>query len=372
MELKQENQQEGGNNKESHNMLETQTVPLLEKGHEEKNTKKRVDKNALFILFGLILGVIISGSFGLDLFKQQREKAPGERTDIFEENGKTWVAYDMPIINVEVVSDKNCIACEYEDTIKFLKMNLTPTLKINKVELDSEEGKNLIDNFGIKFIPAFVFESNIENVENFNEARQVFGSKKDGKYYLDLTRVSLPSGKSFGKYLGDLKIEDSDAYMGSKDAKVTIIEFSDFQCPYCKIAEETISKVVENYKDKIRLVYKHFPIQGHKNAEKAAEAAECAKDQEKFWEMHDLMFENQSKLEIADLKKYALDLNLNSSEFDNCLDSGKYTGKVQNDMDAGISYGVSGTPAFFINGQFLNGAQPVEKFREIIDAELAR
>lgn len=367
MELKQENQQGGENNKESHNMLETQTVPLLEKGHEEKNTKKRVDKNALFILFGLILGVIISGSFGLDLFKQQREKAPGERTDIFEENGKTWVAYDMPIINVEVVSDKNCDSCKYEDIVKLLKINLAPTLKVKEAEFDSEEGKNLINSFNIKSVPAFVFDSNVEKVENFDKARQAF-SEKEGKYYLDSAKVGLP----VGRYLESLKAGDNDASMGPKDAKVTIIEFSDFQCPYCQKAEETVKEVLQNYGDKIRLVYKHFPIQGHKNAEKAAEAAECAKDQGKFWEMHDLMFENQSKLEIADLKKYALDLNLNSSEFDNCLDSGKYTGKVQNDMDVGISYGVSGTPAFFINGQFLNGAQPVEKFREIIDAELAR
>jgi len=161
-----------------------------------------------------------------------------------------------------------------------------------------------------------------------------------------------------------------DPIHGPKDAPVTIIEFSDFQCPYCSRVNPTIERVKQEYSGKIALVFRDFPLPMHKEAPKAHEAASCANEQSKFWEYHDLLFDNQRALALDDLKGYAAKLSLDQAKFDECLDSGRYTAEVENDKKAGAAVGVAGTPAFFINGQFLNGARPFESFKELIDAEL--
>jgi protein-disulfide isomerase len=159
---------------------------------------------------------------------------------------------------------------------------------------------------------------------------------------------------------------------GPDNAPVTIVEFSDFQCPYCGRAYPTVEKLMKDYDGKVRLVFRHFPLSFHPNAEKAAEAAACAQDQGKFWQMHDKMFTNQQKLDVNDLKSFAKDLGLDTGKFDKCLDSGEKAALVSSDEKDGQQAGVNGTPAFFINGIFINGAVPYEQFKETIDRELKR
>jgi protein-disulfide isomerase len=165
---------------------------------------------------------------------------------------------------------------------------------------------------------------------------------------------------------------DDDASRGPKDAPITIVEFSDYQCPYCARGEESITQVLQKYGDKVRVVYRDYPLSFHQNAEIAAIGAECAEEQGKFWEMHGAMFANQQKLAAADLVETAAGIGLNKDEFKACLDSGKYREEVQKDFKEGASYGVTGTPAFFINGVMVTGAQPPEAFYKIIDRELDR
>jgi protein-disulfide isomerase len=157
---------------------------------------------------------------------------------------------------------------------------------------------------------------------------------------------------------------------GTEGAPVTIVEFSDFQCPYCSRAIKTVDEVVAAYPGKVRLVFRHFPLNFHAQAQKAAEASLCAHEQGKFWEYHDKLFANQDKLEVPALKGYAKDLALDTGKFDQCLDSNSKADQVKADMEAGSKVGVSGTPAFFINGIMISGAQPVEEFKKIIDGEL--
>jgi protein-disulfide isomerase len=121
----------------------------------------------------------------------------------------------------------------------------------------------------------------------------------------------------------------------------------------------------------VRVVFRDMPLAMHKDAQGAAEAANCASDQDKFWEYHDKLFENQRALDVNSLKQYAIDLQLDTAQFDTCLDSGKHTEDVKKDALEAQSLGVSGTPAFFVNGRFLNGAQPFEAFERIINEELA-
>jgi protein-disulfide isomerase len=159
---------------------------------------------------------------------------------------------------------------------------------------------------------------------------------------------------------------------GPAAAPVTIVEFSDFQCPYCARALPTLKKVQETYGDRVRMVFRDFPLQNHPQAPKAAEAAGCADEQGRFWEMHDRLFANQAKLQVPDLKQHAAELGLESAKFDECLDSGRRATDWQLDLAEGSGYGVTGTPAFFINGRMLVGAQPYESFVQVIEDELAR
>jgi protein-disulfide isomerase len=158
---------------------------------------------------------------------------------------------------------------------------------------------------------------------------------------------------------------------GPARAPVEIIEFSDFQCPFCLRAHPTVTQVLNTYGDRVHFVYRHYPLPNHPNARPAAEAAACAAEQGKFWEYHDRLFDNQSKLGDADLKEHAAALALDTAKFDACVDTHKYKDVVDADMAAGEEAGVSGTPAFFINGRQLSGAQPFEVFKRVIDEELA-
>jgi protein-disulfide isomerase len=160
------------------------------------------------------------------------------------------------------------------------------------------------------------------------------------------------------------------AAKGPATAPIEVIEFSDFQCPYCQRANPTVTQVLKTYGDRIRFVYRHFPLGNHPNAKPAAEASQCAAEQGKFWEYHDALFANPSKLADADLKQRAAELGLDAGKFNACVDMHKYKTHVEADMKAGEEAGVNGTPAFFINGRMISGAQPFDAFKRVIDEEL--
>ncbi len=138
--------------------------------------------------------------------------------------------------------------------------------------------------------------------------------------------------------------------LGSERASVTIVEFADFQCPFCQQAVQTLNQVVARYADRVRVVFRHFPLPSHTYAQKAHEAAECANEQGKFWAYHDFLFANQGALGVEDLKRYAASLGLDTDRFNQCLNTGKYAEKVKKDVEDGTKYHVRGTPTFFING----------------------
>lgn len=163
---------------------------------------------------------------------------------------------------------------------------------------------------------------------------------------------------------------------GKSNAPVTIVEYSDYECPFCgRFYSQTLPLIQREYVDsgKVKLVFKDFPLGFHQYAQKAAEAAHCVKEQkgdDGYWKMHDKLFENQQSLSIENIKQWAKELGVNVRDFNSCLDSGKMATTVQKAMREGQQDGVQGTPAFFINGKLLSGAQPFENFRQIIEAEL--
>lgn len=181
--------------------------------------------------------------------------------------------------------------------------------------------------------------------------------KADVKILLDAPRV-------------EVKIAAGTPSKGPADAPVQILEFSDFQCPYCSRVTPTLAKLVETYGDKVRIAFRDFPLPFHDKAEGAAEAAQCANAQGKFWPYHDKLFGNQGALAPENLKQYAADLGLDAAKFNDCLDKGEFKAAVLKNHQDGESMGVGGTPAFFVNGRFVSGAQPYEAFAAMVDEEL--
>jgi protein-disulfide isomerase len=159
---------------------------------------------------------------------------------------------------------------------------------------------------------------------------------------------------------------------GAPSAPVTIIEFSDFQCPFCRAAESSLKQVRQKYGNQVRLVYMDFPLGFHPHAMDAARAARCAADQDKFWQFHDALFLDQKKLGPDNLRQTAAKVGLDRDKFNACFADDRHDAGIREDMAKGNSLGVTGTPTFFINGRELVGAQPPPKFNEVIDEELAR
>ena len=168
---------------------------------------------------------------------------------------------------------------------------------------------------------------------------------------------------------------DDDPFLGNPDAPVVMVEFSDFECPFCgRFWQQTLPQIREQYikTGKVRFVYRDFPISSiHSNAQKASEAGECADEQGKFWEYHDLIFSRQDQMSAANYKRWAAELKLDTARFNACLDGGKYADEVAKDFSDGQAAGVSGTPTFVINGQRIVGALPFEQFKTVLDAALA-
>jgi protein-disulfide isomerase len=160
---------------------------------------------------------------------------------------------------------------------------------------------------------------------------------------------------------------------GPNDAPVTIVEFSDFQCPFCKTVVATLKQLLAQYPDRVRWVFRDFPIPGlHPEAPILHEAARCAGDQGKFWPYHDLVFERGAEATAVALRQYAVQVGADPADFTQCMTTRKYRAAVSADMEAGTKLGVTGTPTFFINGLLLVGNQPLAEFQRLIERELAR
>jgi protein-disulfide isomerase len=163
-------------------------------------------------------------------------------------------------------------------------------------------------------------------------------------------------------------------FKGGADAKVTIVEYSDFQCPFCSKGADVVNALAKKYGNKIKIAFKHYPLPFHTQAKGAAMASMCANEQDVkfFWKMHDAMFADQSKLDKDNLLATAKKAGVKEAEFKACLDAEKYKGKVEANMAEGQALGVKSTPTFFVNGKLISGAQPVEVFSEVIDTELEK
>jgi protein-disulfide isomerase len=307
------------------------------------------------------------------------------------EQGKFWEMHDKLFANQQNL-----------DRAGLDKLAAEVGLNMNKYKeaMDKEKGKERIKkdmddaaNFGARGTPNFfingrnfrgaqpleAFKAVIDEELKKADAKIASGTPR-GQVYAALTSGGLdkaapppPPPAAAGepdagtRFLADVK---GAPIKGAKDALVTIVQFSDYQCPFCSRVEPTITKVMDEYKGKVRVAWRDLPLPFHPNAMPAAIAARAAGEQGKFWEMHGKIFANQQQLDRPTFEKYAQELGLNMGKFKAALDANKGKELVEADAAAGNKIGARGTPAFFINGKFLSGAQPFESFKAKIDEEL--
>ena len=326
------------------------------------------------ISLAILLGGLFVGSLFVDIIQLVSGRGFSSKkiqeAGVLELGGKTWVAYDQPIIKVKVFSTPDCAACKTDEVLVWLR-RLLPTIEAEKVDASSVEGKLLADKFGIKTIPGFVFSEEVAESDFFDKAPNVF-NQKEKEYVLNGAEIGMP----VGKYLELPVIEEDNARIGKNDATIRLIEFSDFQCPYCKVLHESVKQILAEMGDQVQLVFKNLPLDIHPQAENAAMAGACASEQGKFEDYANKLFASQSDWNTtkgtAKFKNYAVQLKLNVVQFNKCLDDKKYSDLIEKDMAEAEKFGITGTPAIFINGQFKNGAVSLEELKSIIDGELGK
>jgi protein-disulfide isomerase len=183
----------------------------------------------------------------------------------------------------------------------------------------------------------------------------------------DFSKTSQETNTSSTPTVGNDLATLTDPFIGNPDASVVIVEFGDFECPFCGQVFPTVREMQAEFSEQVLFVWRDLPLRDiHPNAQKAAEAGECAHEQGKFWPYHDKLFINQHFLAVSDLKSYAQQIGLEVKQFDLCLDSGKYTDEVNEDLQAALAAGAQGTPTFIINDQLVSGVIPRETFRQVI------
>lgn len=325
------------------------------------------------------LGIVLAGLFIGSLFVDFVQLATGKgfsgraiRThNLLEAEGKTWVAYADPKVSVEVVTDRECVECDYSEALVWLR-RVAPTIEATEVAAGSAEGKALIERFDIAALPAFVFSDDIERTDFFTQAGSLF-RPVNGRYFFDMSAIGLP----VGKYLELPEARDDSITIGPKDAKVRVVEFSDFQCPYCKTFQPELSRVLKEYEGRVLFIYKHLPLTSiHRQAEPAALAASCAHEQGKFQTYADHLFRKQDewskRTDTQRFKDYAWYLRLDGRAFSKCLDEKRYQGQIDADMAEAEKYAVGGTPGIFVNGRFFGGVMSAQDLKIAIEEELMK
>lgn len=271
-----------------------------------------------------------------------------------------------------------------------LKRSALQDLIFIKLQEEKAKSENLnLDQYYEKYVINAASDPTEEEVNKFyeqNKSRMGNMGEEDAKNqiknYLKSQKIQETENSLKDKLFKEAKVETfikppkmelskgNEPKKGKDGSPIVIVEFTDFQCPYCSRAQATLEKIFTDYPDKVQLIFKDLPLDFHKQAKDAHIASQCAQEQGKFWEYHDILFKNQSQLFPDKLKEYAKQLELDMDKFNQCFDTRKYEKYVNESLDQAQSLGITGTPTFFVNGRIVRGAQPYETFKQIIDEEL--
>jgi len=341
---------------------------------ENNEDKVNIGRVKNLIALSILLTGLFFGSLFVDFVQLMTGRGFSQSVvrqyDLLQTGGKTWVAYNEPKVSVQVVTDESCTECNPEEALVWLR-RVMPTIEASSLESTSSLGKQLIEQMNIVSLPALIFSSSVKETDFYEQASSLF-TENSGKYFFDMGKIGLP----VGKYLKLPTVTEDDITSGPKDAKVTVIEFSDFQCVYCKMFQSDLNQVLKEYSGKILFVYKHLPLSSHLQAENAALSASCANEQGKFQVYADNLFTKQDvwskTIGTQKFKDYAWWLGLDGRKFTTCLDTKKYQNKVIADKNEAIAFSLTGTPITFVNGIFLSGAVNKSVLKQVIDEELAK
>ncbi|HXU63674.1 MAG TPA: thioredoxin domain-containing protein [Polyangia bacterium] len=324
-------------------------------------------------------------------FHQNAEPA-AEAAIAAEAQGKFWEMHDKLFTNQQNLSRPDLEKYAQEIGLDMNKF---------KAALDSHSGKKKIENdlavakqVGVQGTPNFYIDGrNVQGAQPYEEFKKVIDDEiqrankllaqgtppnllyatfmKGAKSGGQAQAQAAAKGPGAGTEVYKIAVADAPT-RGSKQPKVTIIEYSDFQCPYCGRARETVDTLMKQYGSDVQLAFKHNPLPFHQNAMPAALAAEAAREQGKFWEMHDKLFTNQVHLDRKDIDKYAQDIGLDMGKYKEAMDKEHGKERIKNDMAEAEKFGARGTPNFFINGRNFRGAQPLEAFKSVVDEEIKK
>lgn len=351
-------------NQTNHPAQANPEISRFKKSEREKN---------LFALSVLLAGLFL-GSLFLDVVQlfigSGFSGRMAQKYNVLETRGKTWVAYTDPKVTLELITEKDCATCNADEALVWLRRVL-PTLEVREVEAGSEAGRALIERFQIASLPAMVFSGNLTKTDFFTQAETLF-TEKNGKYHFRMTELGLPAGK----YLRQPSISESDILIGNPEAKVKVIEYSDFQCPYCQSFHADLMKALQGKTADVFFVFKNLPLNVFPQSLNAALASECAAEQGKFAAFSDILFARQSEWANTSgtriFKVYGARAGVSAADFGTCLDSEKYLPKLSAIRAEAEAFGIAGTPATFVNEIFLKGAVPKETIDETLSQELAR
>jgi len=349
--------------------------PELKEEEDVLQVKDRKIKNLISAV--ILLGGLFVGSLFVDVVQLFRGGGFSQHalnnTDIFSSNGKTWVAYTGPIVTMQVLNDVACgDACKPDEVLVGLKQAI-PTMLTQKVDVASEQGKKLVAQFGFKTLPAFIFSKEIESTDLFSKAQQ-FLDKQGDSYAIKSTEAGFP----IGKYLTAPTISDNDIKIGPDNAKVKIVEFSDFTNPAdSQFYKDVVSQAIKDYGDKIQFSFKNYFLPTSVQSLSAAMASECANEQGKFLPYAEKLYATQAawgKMKDATgaLKSYATQLGLNYANFNQCLTNKKYQDKLTQSASEGQSFGVNETPSIFIGTNVQTSAAKYDDVKKIIDEQLQK
>ena len=338
----------------------------------------------------LVLLVVILGGFAVYMWMNQDSN---DNSDTMSNSSNDNSIATEGVVKLTVIEDPTCTTCQVDLFAQNVKENLIPDMAVEKVDFQSEDGQKFVDALGMKFAPAFLFSTDIAERDDWatSLASAFIPVNINGVDYYQLNPQIVQSKI----LIGDVVITDSAIVLGNPDAKVTVVEFTDYECPYCAIAEgnaklvsqftaqspgyvPAIPNVMTDFVDtgKIRYVFYNFPLESlHPQSRSAHLAALCANEQGSWKEYNDVLFGDRDTWisasdRIVQFKQYAKDLRLDEDQFAQCLDSKKYNDQIEEEISLALSYGVTGTPGFFVNRVFLSGAQDYSVFKAVIEQEL--
>lgn len=315
-----------------------------------------------------------------DEFKVELEKD----SEFAVYNGQTWIPVPGNPVELVVLNDSECgQKCDTTQAIGTLRQVITPALLVRNVEVDSDEGNSLISDFDIVSVPQYILGDGIEgqkssNGTSFLEESQDLVIENDGLYLIDGAKV----GFRVGKFLKAPIFADIDTEPSQGTGKLKVVEFTDYQCPYCKRLHDNNKSLIKKLiqEDKIEYIMKDFPLGFHREAMAAHVAANCAQqvgDNETYWDMHDRIFDTQSEWSgkgegnaKLHFKTLAMELILDEDVFETCQNDKSMQEEVLADQAEGSKYGVTGTPALFIGKQIMPGAIGAAAFEKAVEEEL--